>query len=127
MAAENATELGKLQQKAAYLSPPILATTKFNHLAGSDAESLKALSPRQQKLVDYEVLRRCSVFAGPIWSPMSYAIALARNEWLDDQGKVNNPWYVTHAETAIAFDDGVSRVLGRDGPIEQRVMRAIWP
>ncbi|KAK4565569.1 hypothetical protein LTR86_004186 [Recurvomyces mirabilis] len=127
MASENVTELERLQQKAAYLSPPIIAITKFSVLTDSDVNTLKSLTPRQQKLVDYEVLRRSSMFAGPIWSPMSYAIALARNEWWSGQGRVNDPWYVTHAETGIAFDDGISRVLGRDGLIEQRVVRAIWP
>ncbi|KAK3669843.1 hypothetical protein LTR78_010301 [Recurvomyces mirabilis] len=126
-ASENVTELARLKQKAAYLSPPIIAITKFSVLTDSDVNTLKSLTPRQQKLVDYEVLRRSSVFVGPIWSPMSYAIALARNEWWSGQGRVNDPWYVTHAETGIAFDDGMSRVLGRDGLIEQRVVRAIWP
>lgn len=120
-------DLRRFKAKAAAHSPPVQVVTKFDLLPPSDAATLNKMTWDQQALVDYEVLKRCSVFGGFVKSSFSYNIAMARNQWLEDQGRVAEPWMVTHAADGVAFDDGLSRVLGRDDFHEQRIPRGMWP
>ncbi|KAI7057293.1 hypothetical protein KC327_g16579 [Hortaea werneckii] len=84
-------------------------------------------SPHRRALVDYEVLQRASVFGGFVKSSFSYNIAMTRAQWGEDRGRVVEPWRVLHEEIGVAFDDGFSRVVGRDGWHEARIPRGMWP
>lgn len=120
-------DLGRFKVKAAAHSPPVQVVTKFDLLPPSGAAALKEMSWDQQALVDFEVLKRCSLFGGFVKSSFSYNIGMARNQWLEDQGRVTDPWAVTHSLDGVAFDDGLSRMLGRDAFHEQRIPRGMWP
>ncbi|CZT19591.1 uncharacterized protein RCC_05442 [Ramularia collo-cygni] len=121
------TDLGRFKAKAAAHSPPVQVVTKFDLLPPSGAAILKEMTWDQQALVDFEVLKRCSLFGGFVKSSFSYNIGMARYQWLEDQGKVVDPWMVTHSMDGVAFDDGLSRMLGRDAFHEQRIPRGMWP
>ncbi|KAK4550067.1 hypothetical protein LTR36_003034 [Oleoguttula mirabilis] len=127
VASGNATDLALFKAKAAAHAPPLIVTSKLDLLPPDALEELKQLTWDQQALVDYEVLQRCSVFGGFVKSSFSYNIAITRNQWLEDEGRVTRPWFVTHEEVGVAFDDGISRVLGRDGWHEARIPRGMWP
>lgn len=128
VASENATNLALFKEKAAAHTPPLHVTSKYDALAPTHLDQLNALSPDQQALVDYEVLKRCTRFGGFVKSSSSYNIAMARNQWLEDQGRtVIDPFMVQHSEEGVSFDDGLSRILGRDGWIEGKVPRGMWP
>jgi hypothetical protein len=81
----------------------------------------------QQGLVDYEVLKRCSKFSGIVKSSFAFNIAMTRSQWLEDRGVVVDPYYVADAEDGVAFDDGLSRIVGRDAFHEHRIPRGMWP
>lgn len=121
------TDLGRFKAKAAAHAPPVQVVTKFDLLPHSGAAALKEMSWDQQALVDYEVLKRCSLFGGFVKSSFSYNIGMARNQWLEDQGRVTDPWMVRDSMDGVAFDDGLSRMLGRDAFHEQRIPRGMWP
>ena len=127
VASGNASELERFREKAAAHRPALNVTTKFDLLPALEAQALKKMTWDQQALVDYEVLQRSSVFGGIVKSSFSYNIAITRNQWLEDQGRVLDPWYVTHSEKGVAFDDGISRIVGRDGWHEQRIPRGMFP
>ncbi|KAK4498792.1 hypothetical protein PRZ48_009302 [Zasmidium cellare] len=127
VASGNATDLALFRHKALSHAPPLNVTSKFDLLPPNEAAALKELSWDQQALVDYEVLQRCSVFGGLAKSSFSYNIAMTRNQWLEDNGRVNDPWMVQHSEDGVSFDDGISRILARDGVHEQRIPRGMWP
>lgn len=127
VASGNATDLALFKAKAAAHRPPLNVTSKLDLLPPDDREILEHLTWDQQALVDYEVLKRCSVFGGLVKSSFSYGIAITRNQWLEDQGRVMDPWFVMHEEVGVAFDDGISRVVGRDGWHESRIPRGMWP
>ncbi|KAK5116306.1 hypothetical protein LTR85_009278 [Meristemomyces frigidus] len=126
-ASGNATDLALFKAKAAARAPPLNVTFKLDLLPPDALDELKQLTWDQQALVDYEVLQRCSVFGGFVKSSFSYNIAITRNQWLEDEGRVTDPWFVIHEEVGVAFDDGISRVLGRDGWHESRIPRGMWP
>jgi hypothetical protein len=127
VASGNATDLALFKAKAAAHRPPLNVTSKFELLPRNEAAALRELSWDQQALVDYAVLQRCSIFGGVVKSSFSYRIAITRNQWLEDQGRVSDPWFVMHEEVGVAFDDGISRILGRDGWHELRIPRGTWP
>lgn len=127
VASGNITDLALFKAKARAHRPALNVTSKLDLLPPSGAAALSKLSWDQQALVDYEVLQRCSVFGGVVKSSFSYNIAITRNERLVDIGQVVDPWYVMDKEDGVAFDDGASRVLGRDGWHEQRIPRGMWP
>ncbi|KAF2164109.1 hypothetical protein M409DRAFT_25456 [Zasmidium cellare ATCC 36951] len=127
VASGNATDLALFRRKALSHAPPLNVTSKFDLLPPNEAAALKDMTWDQQALVDYEVLQRCSIFGGLAKSSFSYNIAMTRNQWLEDQGRVNDPWMVQHSEDGVSFDDGISRVLARDGVHEQRIPRGMWP
>ena len=127
VASGNATDLALFKVKARAHRPPLNVTSKFDLLPKNEAAGLRDLSWDQQALVDYEVLQRCSVFGGVVKSSFSYNIAITRNQRLVDAGQVMDPWYVMHEENGVAFDDGISRILGRDGWHEMRIPRGMWP
>lgn len=127
VASGNETDLALFAEKAAQHVPPLNVTSKLALLAPAEADELAALTWDQQALVDYEVLQRCSVFGGFVRSSFSYNIAMTRNQWLRDRGRAMDPWFVIHSESGVAFDDGVSRVIGRDELHEARIPRGMWP
>jgi len=127
VASGNATDLARFKAKAAAHTPRLNVTSKLDLLPPGDLNKLKQLTWDQQALVDYEVLQRCSFFGGFVKSSFSYNIAITRDQWLEDQGRVTDPWFVMHEEVGVAFDDGISRVLGRDGWHELRIPRGMWP
>lgn len=121
------TDLGRFKAKAAAHVPSVKVVTKFDLLPANGTAALKKMSWDQQALVDYEILTRCSIFGGLVASSFSYNIGMARNQWLEDQGRVTDPWWVTHSMEGVAFDDGLSRMLGHDAFPEERVPRGMWP
>lgn len=127
VASGNATDLALFKAKAAAHVPPLTVTSKLDLLPPDALGEMKRLTWDQQALVDYEILQRCSVFGGFVKSSFSYNIAITRNQWLEDQGIPTDPWMVMHEEVGVAFDDGISRMLGRDGWHEQRIPRGMWP
>lgn len=127
VASGNAIDLALFQQKAFSHAPPLNVTSKYDLLPPNEAAALKELTWDQQALVDYKVLQRCSIFGGFVKSSFSYNIAMTRNQWLDDQGRIADPWMVQHSEDGVSFDDGISRFLGRDSFHEQRIPRRMWP
>lgn len=127
VASGNATDLERFKAKAALHRPALNVTSKLDLLPAHELENLAKLTWDQQALVDYEVLQRSSVFGGFVKSSFSYNIAMARAQWGDDAGRVVDPWRVLHSEVGVAFDDGISRILGRFGWHEQRVPRGMWP
>ncbi|RMY65066.1 hypothetical protein D0862_15294 [Hortaea werneckii] len=124
----SAEEISRFATKAAAHSPPLTVLSKHTLLTPQGGlRDLEALSWDQQALVDWEVLQRSSVFGGFVKSSFSYNIAVTRAQWGEDRGRVVEPWRVMHEETGVAFDDGISRVVGRDGWHEGRIPRGMWP
>ncbi|KXT15007.1 hypothetical protein AC579_7778 [Pseudocercospora musae] len=127
VASGNSTDLERFRQKAAMHKPPVTVTSKMDLLPANEVAILEGMSWDQQALVDYEVLLRCSRFGGIVKSSFAYNIAMTRNQWLEDQGRVIDPWRVQHSEVGVAFDDGLSRIIGRDEFHEHRIPRGMWP
>lgn len=128
VATGNSSELALFREKAANHRPPITVVSKHDLLPQSELAAFKSLSWDQQALVDYEVMKRCSTFGGFVKSSFSYNVAMARNQWLEDQGWVlDDPWFVQHSEVGVSFDDGLSRIVGRDAWHEGRIPRGMWP
>ncbi|CAK4033265.1 Hypothetical predicted protein [Lecanosticta acicola] len=121
------SELALFREKASKHKPAINITSKYDLLPAREAAELKGLTWDQRALVDYEVLKRSSIFGGFVKSSFSYNVAMARNQWLEDQAWMADPWYAQHTETGVSFDDGLSRILGRDGWHEGRIPRGMWP
>jgi hypothetical protein len=105
----------------------VQVVTKLDLMGEDEMTVMKSLTWDQQALVDWEVLKRCSVFGGFVKSSFSFNVAMARGQWLEDQGAVVEPYRVQHSEDGVAFDDGISRVLDRDKFHEQRIPRGMWP
>lgn len=126
-ASDNETDLERFKLKAAEHRPSLNVTSKLDLLPAHELENLHKLTLDQQALVDYEVLQRSSVFGGFINSTLGYSIAMARAQWGEDAGRVVDPWRVLHSEVGVAFDDGISRIFGRDVWREQRAPRGTWP
>ena len=127
VASGNVSNLELFRAKAATHVPPLNITSKLDLLDSGALDALMQLTWDQRALVDYEVLLRCSVFGGFVKSSFSYNIAMSRNQWLEDHGRVTDPWFVMHEEVGVAFDDGISRVLARDAFHERRIPRGMWP
>ena len=127
VASGNSTDLSRFALKASTHNPPVNVTSKSDLLPPNEAAALRELSWDQQALVDYEVLMRSSVFGGFVKSSFSFNLAISRGQVREDEGLVREPWRVVHVEEGVAFDDGVSRVLGRDGWHEGRIPRGMWP
>ncbi|RMY48811.1 hypothetical protein D0863_15299 [Hortaea werneckii] len=123
----SAEEIARFASKAASHSPPLTVVSKHSLLPPQGLRDLDALTWDQQALVDYEVLLRASVFGGFVKSSFSYNIAMTRAQWGENRGRVVEPWRVLHEEVGVAFDDGLSRVVGRDGWHEGRIPRGMWP
>lgn len=126
-ASGNATDLARFKAKAAAHRPALNVTSKFDLLPQNEAAALQELSWDQQALVDCEVLQRCSILGGITKSSFSFNIALTRNQRLEDLGRAMDPWFVMHKEDGAAFDDGISRMIGRDEVHEKRIPRGMWP
>ncbi|KAF2217722.1 hypothetical protein CERZMDRAFT_31796 [Cercospora zeae-maydis SCOH1-5] len=127
VASGNSEDVEELRQRATVQDPPITVVSKTDLLPAHEASALSKLSWDQQALVDWEVLKRCSVFGGIVKSSFAYNIAMTRNQYLEDRNLVNDPWAVLHSEHNLAFDDGLSRIFGRDSWHEQRIPRGMWP
>jgi len=127
VASGDATEIENFKSKAAAHLPPLNVTSKYDLLPADEASIVRALTWDQQAAVDFEVLHRCSIFGGFVKSSFSYHIALARNQRLEDMGVAMDPWAVVNREAAVAFDDGISRILGRYEIHERRIPRGMWP
>ncbi|KAI6892805.1 hypothetical protein KC318_g5791 [Hortaea werneckii] len=123
----SADEISRFAAKAAAHAPPLTVLSKHSLLPPQALRDLDALSWDQQALVDFEVLHRASVFGGFVKSSFSYNIAMTRAQWGEDRGRAVEPWRVVHEEMGVAFDDGLSRVVGRDGWHEGRIPRGMWP
>jgi hypothetical protein len=128
-ASGNASELARFAAKAAAHSPPLAVTSKLDLLPPDSParQELEALTWDQQALVDYEVLQRSSVFGGFVKSSFSFGVAMSRAQRGEDAARVVEPWRVRHEDDGVCFDDGVSRVVGRDEWHEGRIPRGMWP
>ncbi|EME38485.1 hypothetical protein DOTSEDRAFT_108824, partial [Dothistroma septosporum NZE10] len=127
VATGNASDLARFHSIAASQHPPLTVVSKHDLLPPSELTTLNSLTWDQQALVDYEVLQRSSVFGGFVKSSFSYNVAMTRNQWVEDEGLAIEPMRVQHSEEGVAFDDGWSRVVGRDGFHEGRIPRGMWP
>ena len=128
VATGNATELERFKIKAASDEPPVTVTSKWDLLTPTEAEELGALDWDQQALVDMEILMKCSVFGGFAKSSYSFAIAVARNAYLEARGMPQGyNWRMKEVDSQVAFDDGLSRILGRNQLNEEKVPRGAWP
>lgn len=127
VASGNIEDVERLKQKAATEVPQIAVVSKTDLLPAHEASALSEFSWDQQALVDWEVLKRCSVFGGIVKSSFAYNIAMTRNQYLEDRSIVSEPWAVLHSEHNMAFDDGLSRIFGRDEWHERRIPRGMWP
>ncbi|KAK0344173.1 hypothetical protein LTR02_007328 [Friedmanniomyces endolithicus] len=126
-ASNNATDLALFKLAGAEHPLPLIAVSALDLLPSAEIAALKDSTALQRALVDYEVLKRCSVFGGSVKSTSSYNIALTRDQWLADQGRMNIPWFAVHEDVGVAFDDGISRIVERDGVYEQLIARGMWP
>ncbi|KAK4546585.1 hypothetical protein LTR36_001802 [Oleoguttula mirabilis] len=105
-------------------------TTELTHLlSAAEVTELGELDWDQQALVNLEILMRCSVFGVFAKSGFAFAIVVARNAWAEQQGIVmqRDPWFAKHVNPGVAFDDGLSRIIGRNQLNEERVPRGAWP
>lgn len=127
VASGNASELARFRDKAAAHTPPLSVTSKLDLLPAEALREVKSLTWDQQALIDYEVLQRCSVFGGFVKSSFSFNVAITRAQRREDEAWVVDPYRVRHAEDGVCFDDGVSRIVGRDGWHEERIPRGMWP
>ncbi|KAK4952482.1 hypothetical protein LTR10_009288 [Elasticomyces elasticus] len=127
VASDNASELALFKIRAATHPLPLIAVSKFDLLPADEIEALGKMTATQQALVDFEVMKRSSMFGGAVKSSFSYSVALARNQWLADQGKMNDPWFAVHQDLGVVYDDGISRILGRDEVLQQQIPRGMWP
>ncbi|KAL1583828.1 hypothetical protein WHR41_07200 [Cladosporium halotolerans] len=127
VASGNASELARFRAKAGAHDPPLTVTSKRDLLPPDALRDLDALTWDQQALVDYEVLQRASVFGGFVKSSFSFGVAMARGQRREDLARVAEPWLVQWTEDGVAFDDGWSRIVGRDGWHEERIPRGMWP
>lgn len=115
VATGNATELERFKAKAAAASPSVTVTSKWDLLPPDAAQALGELDWDQQALVDMEILMKCSVFGGFAKSSFAFAIAVARNTYLEAHGRpLGYNWRMREVNPLIAFDDGLSRILGRN-------------
>lgn len=122
------SDLLHFQRKAAAHQPPIVVVSKWDLLPAHELSLVRdTMSWDQQALVDWEVLAQCSVFGGIVKSSFALNLALTRHQVLEDRGVVGDPWWVRVEREGRAFDDGVSRILGRDEWHEKRVPRGMWP
>lgn len=134
-ASGNETELQRFAWKAKE-QYNITVVWKYQLLQDEDVEELKMLSWDQQALVDYEVMMKCSSFGGFVRSSFSWNIAMRRHEvtgkWAS--GKRKDPYWMrrlkggnVYGMESVAFDDGLSRVWGRDGWSEHKIGKGMWP
>ncbi|OCL12719.1 hypothetical protein AOQ84DRAFT_333785 [Glonium stellatum] len=132
VATGNAVDLARFAVKA-WERGRVNVTSKAALLTGADLDELNALSWDQQALVDYEVLLKCSRFAGFTKSSYSWNIAIRRNlvgqEWNRIEGVEvkEDPYKVLQEEEEVAFDDGLSRLGGHDGWHEMKIPKGMWP
>ena len=59
-------------------------------------------------------------------SSFSFNVAMTRAQRGEDDARVMEPWTVKHEDEGVCFDDGVSRVVGRDEWHESRIPRGMW-
>lgn len=128
VATGNATELARFTEKAANASPPVQVTSKWDLLSQEDVDALSQLDWDQQALVDLEILMRCTIFGGMAKSSFSFTISTTRMAYLEAVGKpLGYNWRMPEIDGQIAFDDGLSRILGRNRIQEERGPAGFWP
>lgn len=136
-ASGNETDLQAFAAKAKH-EYNVTVTWKSDVLKGTVAErALEELSWDQQGLVDYEVMLEASVFGGFVRSSFSWNIAMRRHEVVefDAEGKREDPYWMRklkgdgelYGMRSVAFDDGLSRIWGRDAWSEGKIVRGMWP
>ncbi|KAF1991511.1 hypothetical protein K402DRAFT_388910 [Aulographum hederae CBS 113979] len=139
VASGNVGELANFAEKA-WKKFNMTVISKNELLTGTNKAELNALAWDQQALVDYEVLMRCSRFGGFVRSSFSWNIAMRRNlvaweDWRDKEErklivgmrKRKDPFETARREDWVAFDDGLSRIVGRDEWHEMKISKGIWP
>lgn len=127
VAAKNDEDVDVVKALAAHHAPHLLVVLKLDLLSQQDSGAVTQLMAAQQELIDIELLRRASIFSGHLLGSASLTVALARDEWQVDRGRINDPWFVQHSEIGVVFDDGISRLLGRDEAKERTRPRGYWP
>lgn len=122
------SDLLHFKHKAASHNPPLIVVSKSDLLPAAELAMVeKDFSWDQQALIDWEVLSKCSVLGGIVKSSFALNLAMSRHQILEDQGRVGEPWRVGVEREDVAFDDGWSRIWGRDEWHEKRVPRGMWP
>jgi hypothetical protein len=135
-ASGNETELEAFASKARE-QYKLVVTWKHRILTGLELEELNSLLWDQQALVDYEVMMKCSIFGGFVHSSFSWNIAMRRHEVLGYSAafKKQDPYWMRKFQTGsdlyavdrVAFDDGLSRIWGRDDWAETKIINGMWP
>lgn len=151
VASGSQTELERFRGKA-WRQYGMNVTWKHDLLGGEELRRLQKMTWDQQALVDYEVLMKASVFGGFVKSSFSWNIAVRRHEVMGGGGlgfRVEDPYSHLSVERdeagrhragdsgdvvedgtdwkGIAFDDGLSRVWGRDEWHELKIPKGMWP
>ena len=125
VASGNADDIKRFETKAAEHGMEV--TSKADLLTGDGLEMLHGMDWDQQALVDYEVLLRSSVFGGFVKSSFSFNIALTRSVVEGMPGKKEDPYAIREIDPGVSYDDGLSKIWGRDGFHELKIPRGMWP
>jgi hypothetical protein len=135
-ASGNETELENFAAKARE-QYKFIVTWKQRLLNGRDLHELNSLMWDQQGLVDYEVMMKCSVFGGFVHSSFSWNIAMRRHESVGHAVEVKraNPYWMRnftegvdlYGMERVSYDDGLSRIWGRDEWAERKIIQGMWP
>jgi hypothetical protein len=126
VASGNASEISRFTEKAWSLHN-FNVTSKLALLSGTDLDALNNLSWDQQGLVDYEVLRRSTSLAGFAKSSFALNIAITRNEFVDYNRERLRIRREEARDQSVAFDDGLSKIWGRNEVQEAKMLRGAWP
>lgn len=126
-ASSNGSTLALFREKAAQHTPALSVITKADLIPPEALEEFEGLTWDQKSLVDYEVLLRCSYFAGFVNSTLAFNVAVTRAQRREDEAVAIDPWRVKHLDRGVVFEDGISRIVGRDEWREERVPRGMWP
>lgn len=129
VATGNSSEFDRFVEKAAAVAPNLTLFSKYELLSTEDVGAVRRLEFDQQALIDLEILRRSSVFGGFAKSSFSFMIAVARRAWVEQRGgDLGRGWWMKEVEEGhVSFEDGLSRVVGRNELNERKCPRGCWP
>lgn len=74
-----------------------------------------------------DVTSRGGLCAAALAAKRASSLALPEATYIRRRLWAVEPWRVKHEDDGVCFDDGVSRVVGRDEWHESRIPRGMWP